>query len=101
MLKNARENLEMAIKALLTPPAIDQSTQEATDWMYTDETSPHTNAVTTLKFYHRYAKIEIYNSFTQEHNNKKWANKYKFTKTVDNNNVERYRYILNSETSET
>ncbi|MEE0907866.1 MAG: fimbrillin family protein [Muribaculaceae bacterium] len=58
-----------AIKALLTPPAIDQSTQEATDWMYTDETSPQTNAVTTLKFYHRYAKIEIYNSFTQEHIN--------------------------------
>ena len=85
-----------AIKALLTPPAIDQSTQEATDWMYTDETSPQTNAVTTLKFYHRYAKIEIYNSFTQEHNNKKWANKYKFTKTVDNNNVERYRYILDA-----
>lgn len=84
------------IKALLTPPAIDQSTQEATDWMYTDETSPQTNAVTTLKFYHRYAKIEIYNSFTQEHNNKKWANKYKFTKTVDNNNVERYRYILDA-----
>lgn len=84
------------IKARLTPPPIDQSTQEATDWMYTDETSPQTNAVTTLKFYHRYAKIEIYNSFTQEHNNKKWANKYKFTKTVDNNNVERYRYILDA-----
>ena len=84
-----------AIKALLTPPAIDQSTQEATDWMYTDETSPQTNAVTTLKFYHRYAKIEIYNSFTQEHIND-WANKYKFTKTVDNNNVERYRYILDA-----
>ena len=84
------------IKALLTAPADDQSTQEATDWMYTDETSPQTNAVTTLKFYHRYAKIEIYNSFTQEHNNKKWANKYKFTKTVDNNNVERYRYILDA-----
>ena len=84
-----------AIKALLTPPAIDQSTQEATDWMYTDETSPQTNAVTTLKFYHRYAKIEIYNSFTQEHIND-WVDKYKFTKTVDNNNVERYRYILDA-----
>ena len=84
-----------AIKALLTPPAIDQSTQEATDWMYTDETSPQTNAVTTLKFYHRYAKIEIYNSFTQEHIND-WVDKYKFTKTVDNNNVERYRYILDT-----
>ena len=84
-----------AIKALLTPPAIDQSTQEATDWMYTDETSPQTNAVTTLKFYHRYAKIEIYNSFTQEHIND-WVDKYKFTKTIDNNNVEHYRYILDA-----
>ena len=84
-----------AIKALLTAPADDQSTQEATDWMYTDETSPQTNAVTTLKFYHRYAKIEIYNSFTQEHIND-WVDKYKFTKTVDNNNVERYRYILDA-----
>lgn len=83
------------IKALLTAPADDQSTQEATDWMYTDETSPQTNAVTTLKFYHRYAKIEIYNSFTQEHIND-WVDKYKFTKTVDNNNVERYRYILDT-----
>lgn len=84
-----------AIKALLTPPAIDQSTQEATDWMYTDETSPQTNAVTTLKFYHRYAKIEIYNSFTQDHRNN-WADFYNFTKTVDNNNVEHYRYILDA-----
>ncbi|MDO5772169.1 MAG: fimbrillin family protein [Bacteroidales bacterium] len=83
------------IKALLTAPADDQSMQEATDWMYTDETSPQTNAVTTLKFYHRYAKIEIYNSFTQEHIND-WVDKYKFTKTVDNNNVERYRYILDT-----
>ena len=83
------------IKALLTAPADDQSTQEATDWMYTDETSPQTNAVTTLKFFHRYAKIEIYNSFTQEHIND-WVDKYKFTKTVDNNNVERYRYILDA-----
>ena len=85
-----------AIKALLTPPAIDQSTQEATDWMYTEKTLPQTNAVTTLKFLHRYAKIDIYNSFTQEHNNKKWANKYKFTKTIDDNNVEHYRYILDA-----
>lgn len=83
------------IKALLTPPAEDQSTQEATDWMYTDITSPQTNAVTTLKFYHRYAKIEIYNSFTQEHKND-WVDKYKFTKTVDDNKVERYRYILDA-----
>lgn len=84
-----------AIKALLTPPDDDQSMQEATDWMYTDETSPQTNAVTTLKFYHRYAKIEIYNSFTQEHIND-WVDKYKFTKTIDNNNVEHYRYILDA-----
>ena len=83
------------IKALFTPPAYDQSTQEATDWMYTDITSPQTNAVTTLKFYHRYAKIEIYNSFTQEHIND-WVAKYKFTKTVDDNKVERYRYILDA-----
>lgn len=83
------------IKALLTPPDDDQSTQEATDWMYTEKTLPQTNAVTTLKFYHRYAKIEIYNSFTQEHIND-WVDKYKFTKTVDNNNVERYRYILDT-----
>ena len=88
-----------AIKALLTPPDDDQSTQEATDWMYTEKTLPQTNAVTTLKFLHRYAKIDIYNSFTQEHINN-WADLYKFTKTVDNNNVEHYRYILNSETSQ-
>ena len=87
------------IEARLTPPPIDQSTQEATDWMYTEKTLPQTNAVTTLKFLHRYAKIDIYNSFTQEHFCE-WANKYKFTKTVDNNNVEHYRYILNSETSQ-
>lgn len=83
------------IKALLTAPADDQSTQEATDWMYTEKTLPQTNAVTTLKFLHRYAKIDIYNSFTQEHSNN-WANKYNFTKTVDNNNVEHYRYILDA-----
>ena len=81
-----------AIKALLTPPPDDQSTQEATDWMYTEKTLPQTNAVTTLKFLHRYAKIDIYNSFTQEHRNN-WANLYNFTKTVDDNNVEHYRYI--------
>ena len=84
-----------AIKALLTPPPDDQSTQEATDWMYTEKTLPQTNAVTTLKFLHRYAKIDIYNSFTQEHRNN-WANLYNFTKTIDNNNVEHYRYILDA-----
>lgn len=88
------------IKALFTSPADDQSAQEATDWMYTEATSPQINAVTTLKFYHRYAKIEIYNSFTQEHKND-WADKYKFTKTVDENNVERYRYILDATAPQT
>ena len=88
------------IQALLTPPAADQSTQAATDWMYTDITPPGINAVTTLKFMHRYAKIDIYNSFTQEHKNN-WATKYQFTKTVDDSKVEHYRYILNEPTGTT
>ena len=88
------------IQALLTPPATDQSTQAATDWMYTDITPPGINAVTTLKFMHRYAKIDIYNSFTQEHKND-WATKYQFTKTVDDSKVEHYRYILNEPTGTT
>ncbi|MGN1245059.1 MAG: fimbrillin family protein [Muribaculaceae bacterium] len=88
------------IKALLTPPAADQSAQEATDWMYTEKTSPHINAVTTLKFIHRYAKIDIYNSFTQDHVND-WENKYQFTKTVDDSKVEHYRYILDVTTPHT
>ena len=88
------------IKALLTPPAADQSTQAATDWMYTEPTSPQTNAVTTLVFRHRYAKIDIYNSFTQEHTGS-WTSAYQYTKTVDQNKVEHYRYILNAETPET
>lgn len=88
------------IKALLTPPDADQSTRAATDWMYTEPTSPQTNAVTTLVFKHRYAKIDIYNSFTQEHTGS-WMSAYKYTKTVDQNNVEHYRYILNAETAET
>ena len=88
------------IQALLTPPATDQSTQAATDWMYTDITPPGINAVTTLKFMHRYAKIDIYNSFTQEHKNT-WATKYQFTKTVDDSKVEHYRYILNEPTGTT
>ena len=88
------------IQALLTPPATDQSTQAATDWMYTDITPPGINAVTTLKFMHRYAKIDIYNSFTQEHKNN-WATKYQFTKTVDDSKVEHYRYILNEPTGTT
>lgn len=88
------------IQALLTPPATDQSTQAATDWMYTDITPPGINAVTTLKFMHRYAKIDIYNSFTQEHKNN-WATKYQFTKTVDDSKVEHYRYILDEPTGTT
>lgn len=88
------------IHTLLTAPDDDQSTREATDWMYTEATSPQTNAVTTLAFKHRYAKIEIYNSFTQGHRNN-WTSAYKFTKTVDHNNVEHYRYILNAESPQT
>lgn len=88
------------IQALLTPPAADQSTQAATDWMYTDITPPGINAVTTLKFMHRYAKIDIYNSFTQEHKND-WTTRYQFTKTVDDSKVEHYRYILNEPTGTT
>ena len=88
------------IPAKLTPPDDDQSTQAAIDWMYTEPTSPQTNAVTTLAFKHRYAKIDIYHSFTQEHSGS-WTSAYKFTKTVDANNVEHYRYILNAPTAKT
>ena len=88
------------IQNLLTAPADDQSTQAAIDWMYTDPTDPQTNAVTTLVFKHKYAKIDIYHSFTQDHTCN-WASKYKFTKTVDNNKVEHYRYILNSPSLQT
>ena len=88
------------IQARLTAPAADQSSQAATDWMYTKPTSPQTNAVTTLAFEHRYAKIDIYNSFTQEHDCN-WTSAYKFTKTVDANNVEHYRYILDAKTPAT
>ena len=88
------------ILALLTPPAEDQSTQEATDWMFTEATEPQTNAVTVLKFIHKYAKIDIFNSYTQEHSNN-WDTKFQYTKTVDENNVEHYRYILNAITPQT
>ena len=88
------------IQSRLTAPAADQSSQAATDWMYTEPTSPQTNAVTTLVFKHRYAKIDIYHSFTQEHSGD-WTSAYKYTKTVDENNVEHYRYILNSESPQT
>ena len=83
------------IQSLLTAPADDQSAQAATDWMYTEPTDPQTNAVTTLIFQHRYAKIDIYHSFTQDHQGE-WTSQHQFTKTVDDNKVEHYRYILNS-----
>ena len=88
------------IQDKLTAPADDQSTQAAIDWMYTEPTLPGVNAVTVLKFNHRYAKIDIYHSFTQEHSGD-WTSAYKYTKTVDENNVEHYRYILNSESPQT
>ena len=88
------------IQSLLTAPAVDQSAQAAIDWMYTEVTPPQTNAVTVLTFMHRYAKIDIYHSFTQDHTCD-WATKYKFTKTVDDNGVEHYRYILNSPSPQT
>ena len=88
------------IQAKLTAPAADQTLQAAIDWMYTEPTSPQTNAVTTLAFKHRYAKIDVYNSFTQEHDCN-WTSAYRFTKTVDANNVEHYRYILDAKTSAT
>ena len=88
------------IKSRFTAPADDQSTQAATDWMYTEVTPPQTNAVTVLTFMHRYAKIDIYHSFTQDHTCN-WASMYKFTKTVDENKVEHYRYILNSPSLQT
>ena len=88
------------IQARLTAPAADQSSQAAIDWMYTEPTLPGVNAVTVLTFKHRYAKIDIYNSFTQEHDCN-WTSAYKFTKTVDANNVEHYRYILDAETPAT
>ena len=88
------------IQSLLTAPADDQSTQAAIDWMYTDPTDPQTNAVTTLVFKHKYAKIDIYHSFTQGHQGE-WTSMYKYTKTVDDNKVEHYRYILNSPSLQT
>ena len=88
------------IKAKLTAPAEDQTSQAAIDWMYTEVTPPQTNAVTVLTFKHRYAKIDIYHSFTQGHQGD-WTSAYKYTKTVDENKVEHYRYILNAETPST
>ena len=88
------------IQNLLTAPASDQSAQAATDWMYTEPTDPQTNAVTTLVFKHKYAKIDIYHSFTQGHQGE-WASAYNYTKTVDENKVEHYRYILNSPSLQT
>ena len=88
------------IKAKLTAPSEDQTSQAAIDWMYTEVTPPQTNAVTVLTFKHRYAKIDIYHSFTQGHQGD-WTSAYKYTKTVDENKVEHYRYILNAETPST
>ena len=88
------------IKSRFTAPAEDQSTQAAIDWMYTEPTDPQTNAVTTLVFKHKYAKIDIYHSFTQDHQGE-WTSMYKYTKTVDDNKVEHYRYILNATTAQT
>ena len=88
------------IQNLLTAPAGDQSAQAATDWMYTEPTDPQTNAVTTLVFKHKYAKIDIYHSFTQDHQGE-WTSMYKYTKIVDDNKVEHYRYILNSPSLQT
>ena len=88
------------IQNLLTAPADDQSTQAAIDWMYTAPTDPQTNAVTTLVFKHKYAKIDIYHSFTQGHQGE-WTSAYNYTKTVDYNKVEHYRYILNSPSLQT
>ena len=88
------------IQNRLTAPADDQSAQAATDWMYTEPTDPQTNAVTTLVFKHKYAKIDIYHSFTQDHQGE-WTSAYKYTKTVDENKVEHYRYILNSPSLQT
>ena len=88
------------IQNRLTAPADDQSAQAAIDWMYTEPTDPQTNAVTTLVFKHKYAKIDIYHSFTQGHQGE-WTSMYKYTKTVDDNKVEHYRYILNSPSLQT
>ena len=88
------------IQNLLTAPADDQSAQAATDWMYTEPTDPQSNAVTTLVFKHKYAKIDIYHSFTQDHQGE-WTSMYKYTKIVDDNKVEHYRYILNSPSLQT
>ena len=88
------------IQNLLTAPADDQSAQAAIDWMYTEPTDPQTNAVTTLVFKHKYAKIDIYHSFTQDHQGE-WTSAYNYTKTVDENKVEHYRYILNSPSLQT
>ena len=88
------------IKSRFTAPAEDQSAQAAIDWMYTEPTDPQTNAVTTLVFKHKYAKIDIYHSFTQDHQGE-WTSAYNYTKTVDENKVEHYRYILNSPSLQT
>lgn len=88
------------IQARLTAPTADQSTKAATDWKYTDPTAPGTNAVTTLAFHHRYALIDIYHSFTQDHVGD-WTSRYPYTRTTDPDGVEHYRYLADLPTAET
>lgn len=83
------------IQAKLTAPAIDQTTAPATDWLFTTPTTPQTNAVTTLRFQHRYAKIDVYNAYTQEHN-ATWPTDFHFNKSIDENGVEHYSYLLDA-----
>ena len=85
------------IQAKLTAPAIDQTTAPATDWLFTTPTTPQTNAVTTLRFQHRYAKIDVYNAYTQEHN-ATWPSDFHFNKSIDENGVEHYCYLLDAST---
>ncbi len=92
---------QVAIDNALTAPAEDQSTNAATDWMYTGATEPGTNGVTTLTFKHKYGVIDIFNSYNL--NTCDWLTTYgsKATKTTDSNNVTHYRYILNDANAST
>lgn len=92
---------QVAIDNALTAPAADQSTNAATDWMYTGATEPGTNGVTTLTFRHKYGVIDIYNSY--DLNTCDWLTTYgsKATKTTDANDVTHYRYILNDANAST
>lgn len=88
------------IQARFTTPPADQSTRAATDWLYTEPTTPGTNAVTTLAFHHRFALIDIYHSFTQDHVGD-WTSAYRFTHTTDEDGVEHYRYLADIPTAQT